>query len=161
MSIAGIYAIINRMGGEKAPLLQVLLSVQDLSPLNYISEEAVNAVAHYMKIPRSRVYSTASFYSEISLKPRGAHLIRVCANAACENEGKEEISKAIEREIGAIAGQTSPDGLFTLESVSCLGACYMSPAIKVDDTVYGHMTPEEAVSIIRSIREEHRNVDTA
>ena len=160
MGVVGIYPIVNRLGGEKAPLLQVLLAVQDLSRQNYISEEAVNTVAHYMKIPRSRVYSTASFYSEISLKPRGAHLIRVCTNAPCENEGKKELVEAIENELEARVGETTEDGLFTLESVSCLGACYMSPAIKVDDTVYGHMTPEEAVAIIKSIREEHRNVDT-
>ncbi|NTV91445.1 MAG: NAD(P)H-dependent oxidoreductase subunit E, partial [Clostridiales bacterium] len=82
--------IVAQYGNEAAPLLQVLLEVQDNNPQRYVSEEEINAIARFMNISRSRVYSTASFYSEISLKPRGIHLIRVCINAPCENAGKAE-----------------------------------------------------------------------
>lgn len=161
MSLTTVKDVIKQMENDKVPLLQVLLAVQDTSPNRYISEEAVNEIAHLLNISRSRVYSTASFYSEISLKPRGIHLIRVCTNAPCENAGKAEIQKALERELGVGIGQTTSDGLFTLESVNCLGACYMSPAIKVDDKIYGNLTPMDAVSIIRSLREEHENEQSA
>ena len=135
-----VQEIVGQMGSEKAPLLQVLLAVQDASPQNYVSEEAVKTIARAMKVSRCRVYSTASFYSEISLKPRGRHLIQA-------------VLEAIQRELAIEAGQTTQDGLISLEKVSCLGACYKSPAIKVDHQVYGNLTPEAAVSIIRGLKE--------
>lgn len=152
-----VQRIIHQFGNDKALLLQVLLAVQDTNPQKYLSEEAVNEIADILKISRSRVYSTASFYSEISLQPRGTHVIRVCTNAPCENAGKALILKAIEQELGITVGQTTPDGLFTLESVNCLGACYMSPAIKVDDTIYGDLVPEKVAGIISNLRKEHQN----
>ncbi|MEA4891866.1 MAG: NAD(P)H-dependent oxidoreductase subunit E [Peptococcaceae bacterium] len=148
-----VQEIVGQMGSEKAPLLQVLLAVQDASPQNYVSEEAVKTIARAMKVSRCRVYSTASFYSEISLKPRGRHLIRICGNAPCENAGMQAVLEAIQRELAIEAGQTTQDGLISLEKVSCLGACYKSPAIKVDHQVYGNLTPEAAVSIIRGLKE--------
>lgn len=153
--------IIRQFGGNKALLLQVILAVQDADPQNYLSEKAVNEIAQEMNISRSRVYSTASFYSEISLKPRGTHLIRVCTNAPCENAGKADILYAIEQELGITIGQTTPDRLFSLESVNCLGACYLSPAVKVDDTIYGNLTPQEIVSVIRDLRKEYTNEQSA
>jgi NADH-quinone oxidoreductase subunit E len=137
----------------QAALLQMLLAVQDASPENYVSEEAVNEIAHLLDISRSRVYSTASFYSAISLKPRGQHIIRVCINAPCENAGKQAVLAALEQELGVSLGGTTADGRFTLEGVSCLGACYMSPAIKIDKQLYGDLTAETAVAVIRRYRE--------
>ncbi|MEL7624847.1 MAG: NAD(P)H-dependent oxidoreductase subunit E [Clostridiales bacterium] len=154
---AVVQEIVGQMGNEKAPLLQVLLAVQDASPRNYVSEEAVRAIARSMRVSRCRVYSTASFYTEISLKPRGRHLIRICGNAPCENAGRAAIMDAIQKELGIKAGEITADGLISLEKVSCLGACYKSPAIKVDHQIYGNLTPEEAVAIIRSLREEFSN----
>ena len=161
MKNVDVQDIINRFDNDKALLLPVLLAVQDAHPQKYLSEKAVNEIAQTMKISRSRVYSTASFYSEISLKPRGIHLVRVCANSPCENAGKALLLTAIEQELGITVGQTTLDGLFTLESVSCLGACYMSPAMKIDDEIYGYLTPGEVVSIIQKLRKEYRNEQIA
>jgi NADH:ubiquinone oxidoreductase subunit E len=153
--------IIKHFAKDKALLLPVLLAVQDAHPQKYLCEKAVHEIAQTMKISRSRVYSTASFYSEISLKPRGMHLIRVCANSPCENAGRALVLNTIEQELGITLGQTTPDGLFTLESVSCLGACYMSPAIKIDDEVYGHLTAGEVVALIQKLRKEYQNEQIA
>jgi len=161
MGVAGIKEIIKQMGGENAPLLQVLLAVQDKNPHHYISEEAVVEISRVMKVSRSRVYSTASFYSEISLSPRGMHIIRVCGNAPCENAGKKEVLEAITNELGISVGETTADGFITLESVSCLGACYKSPTIKIDREIYGNLTPESAVAIISGLREGLKNEQTA
>jgi NADH:ubiquinone oxidoreductase subunit E len=152
MNQVAIRDIILQLGGENAPLLQILLAVQERNQQQYISEDDVNEIAHSLKISRSRVYSTASFYTELSLKPRGIHRIRVCTNAPCENAGKIEILKALEGELRISIGQTTPDGTLSLENVNCLGACYMSPAIKVDDTIYGYLTPEKVISIIHGIQ---------
>lgn len=153
--------IIRNYGGDTGLLLQIILAVQDADPQNHLDENAVNEIAQEMKISRSRVYSTASFYSEVSLKPRGVHIIRVCSNAPCENAQKALILSAIEQELGIKAGQTTMDWLFTLECVNCLGACYMSPAIKIDETIYGNLTPESAVSVIRRLRKENQNEQSA
>lgn len=161
MNIVDVQGIINQYGNDKALLLQVLLAVQDAHPQKYLSEKSVNEIAQIMKISRSRVYSTASFYSEISLKPRGTHLVRVCGNSPCENAGKSAILNALVKELGIKVGQTTLDGLFTLESVNCLGACYMSPAIKIDDKIYGNLTPDDVVMIIHSLRKEHENEQIA
>jgi NADH:ubiquinone oxidoreductase subunit E len=154
---ATIQKITSQFETDKAPLLQVLLSVQEMNPQRYISEEDIDEISQRLHVTRGRVYSTASFYSEISLKPRGIHLIRVCVNAPCENAGKDRILKTLIGELGIQIGQTTPDGLFTLESVNCLGACYMSPAIKVDDTIYGNLTHESVLSIIQNLKEEFQN----
>jgi NADH:ubiquinone oxidoreductase subunit E len=157
MSQVAIQDIIQQFGGDRAPLLQILLAVQERNPQQFISENDVNQIAQVLNISRCRVYSTASFYSELSLKPRGIHRIRVCTNAPCENAGKTEILKEIERALAISVGETTADGYFSLESVNCLGACYMSPAIKVDDTIYGDLTPEKAVSIIERIKMENQH----
>ncbi len=154
MHPAAIQDIIEQSGGLKAPLLQILLAVQEGNPQQFISESDVNQIAESLKISRCRVYSTASFYTELSFKPRGIHRIRVCVNAPCENAGKIKILKALQQELAISLGQTTLDGFFSLEEVNCLGACYMSPAIKVDDTIYGDLTPEKAVFILQAIRKE-------
>lgn len=153
--------IVAMPGAEKPALLQVLLAVQDASTENYVSEEAVNEIAHLLDVSRSRVYSTASFYSAISLKPRGRHIVRVCINAPCENAGKQAVLAALEAELGVSLGETTLDGCFTLEGVSCLGACYMSPAIKIDKQLYGDLTAETVGAIIRRYREEENIGQTA
>lgn len=132
-------------------LLPVLLEYQKANPRNYISEVDVKEIAKKLNLSKSRVYSTASFYSEISLAPRGKHLIRICCNAPCENAGKEAIHRAISDKLGICVNETTEDGLFTLEIVNCLGACYMSPAMKIDDQIYGNLTPESAVGIIQGM----------
>lgn len=144
--------IVADLGGERAPILSVLLAVQDANERQYVDEETVNEIARALKVPRNRIYSTASFYNEISLKPRGLHLIRICRNAPCDNAGKRAVREALEAELGIVAGETTPDGRFTLETVSCLGGCYMSPAIKIDDEIYGDMTPQKAVALLNEYR---------
>ncbi len=140
-------------------LLPLLLEYQRANEWNYISEEDVREIAVMLKLSRSRVYSTASYYSEISLKPRGRHLIRVCGNAPCENAGKDEVLNAIRQELDISIDETTEDRMFTLESVNCLGACYMSPAMKIDDRVYGNLTASEVVGILRTVRMEDGNDD--
>lgn len=131
-----------------AGLLQVLLAVQDANPRNYVSEEDIQQIAGDLACSRCRVYSTASFYDEISLTPRGENIIRVCTNAPCENAGKKEILNALEKQLQITIGGTTNDQKFTLESVNCLGACFMSPAIKINDRIYGNLTPDEVPAIL-------------
>ena len=149
--------IISEIGKSRTALLPILLAVQDASPANYVNEEAMNEIAAFLNLSRSRVYSTASFYSVISLTPRGRNIVQVCINAPCENAGKDEITAALEGELAVAVGQTTEDAAFTLEGVNCLGACYMSPAIKVNGKLYGNLTADTAVAVIRQYREGEVN----
>lgn len=143
-----IKRIISDMGDSHPPLLQVLLAVQDANPQNYVSEANIQQISKELKVTRCRVYSTATFYDEISLKPRGKNIIRVCSNAPCENAGKKEILTALKNLLQIDIGQTTADQSFTLESVSCLGGCYMSPAIKINDRIFGNLSPQDLPEII-------------
>lgn len=147
-----VQEIAANAAAKGTPLLQILLAAQDASDENYLSEEAINEISRVLSISRSRVYSTASFYSVISLKPRGRHIVQVCVNSPCENAGKQEIIFVLENELGISLGQTTSDGYFTLEGVSCLGACYMSPAIRIDQKLFGDLTPSSTLAIIRGYR---------
>ena len=150
---ASVAAAVSLLGCRKENLLPVLLAVQDESPQNYISESAINEIAGRLGLSRSRVYSTASFYSGISLKPRGRYIIRVCINAPCENAGKDGLLAELGTLLGIELGETTADRMFTLEGVSCLGACYMSPAVRIGDSLYGNLTPEKLEPLLKVYRE--------
>ncbi len=152
-NVKSVQAIISELGSSKTALLPILLAVQDASPAHYVNEAAINEIAARLKLSRSRVYSTASFYSEISLRPRGRNLVQVCVNAPCENAGKTAILQALESELAVALGETSADARFTLEGVNCLGACYLSPAIKVNGRLYGNLTAAAAIEVIRQCKE--------
>ncbi|MBR0596839.1 complex I 24 kDa subunit family protein [Sinanaerobacter chloroacetimidivorans] len=156
MNLSQINEIAFEADDRYPPLLQVLLAVQDENPNHYISESAVGEIARALHVTRGRVYSTASFYSEISLTPRGRNIIRVCINAPCENAGKKEILEALKEILGITIGETTDDGEFTMESVNCLGACYMSPAIKINDQIFGDLTREDLPGIIQKFRKERK-----
>jgi NADH:ubiquinone oxidoreductase subunit E len=152
--------MIKKMAQKETPLLQVLLKVQDQNPYHYIGEDAVLTIAKELNLSKARVYSTASFYSEISLAPRGKNIIRVCSNAPCENAGKKEILDSLKSILKIDVGETTYDRVFTLETVNCLGACYMSPAIKINDTVYGNLESEMLPSILSLYKESELDEST-
>ena len=139
---------------NQTPLLQALLAAQDANPRNYVSDEDIERISAELNVTRCRVYSTATFYDEISLQPRGKNIIRVCCNAPCENAGKKEILTALKNLLQIDIGETTADESFTLESVNCLGGCYMSPAIKINDRIYGNLSPHDIPVIIDSHRRE-------
>jgi len=139
------------MRGERSDLITILQEVQ--AKLGYLPEEAMKAVAQYVGVPESQVYGVATFYSQFRLNPGGKNTVRVCQGTACHVQGASPILKAIEEELGIGPGGTSPDGLFTLETVACLGACALAPNITVGDEMHGHLTPEKALDIIQEIAE--------
>lgn len=145
--------LIAGLAERNTPLLQILLAVQDANSENYISEENIQDISEALKVSRCRVYSTATFYDEISLRPRGRNIIRVCSNAPCQNAGKDRILEALKELLQIDLGETTGDRRFTLESVSCLGGCYMSPAIKINDRIFGNLAPEDIPRIIAGCKE--------
>ncbi|MCX7804099.1 MAG: NADH-quinone oxidoreductase subunit NuoE [Planctomycetota bacterium] len=122
--------------GSIIPLLQKL---QDA--YGYLPKDAVLEVARRTGLPASRVFGVATFYAQFRLKPSGRHTIRVCRGTACHVRGSKELAEALMRHLKVEEGETSDDGRFTLETVACLGTCFLAPVMMVDSDYYGGMTP--------------------
>jgi NADH-quinone oxidoreductase subunit E len=130
--------------GGTIPLLQ---KVQD--HYGYLSKEMVNKLSENLNKSAHQIYGVISFYAQFYTQPRGKYVIRVCRGTACHVKGSTRISEVVTEEFGIKNGQTSENFLFTLEEVSCIGACGMAPVIMINDRTYGNLTPEKARSIFK------------
>ena len=134
-----------------ANLIAILQDVQ--AEYNYLSEANLTLIADTLDISVSRVYSVATFYENFSLEAKGKHIIKVCAGTACHVRKSQPIYNAIREYLG-LSGKkkTSDDGLFTLETVACLGACGLAPVMTIDGEVHAKMDPETALALLEDIR---------
>jgi NADH-quinone oxidoreductase E subunit len=146
--------LLARYPRERTRLLSLLHELQRANPNNYLTGEDLRLVADYLNLPLSEVHDAATFYSLFSLKPRGKHVIRLCKSPPCHLAGAWSLLAALERELGITVGETTPDGLFTLETTSCLGVCGVAPAMMIDEEVYGRLTPDRLREILASYRGE-------
>ncbi len=135
-------------------LLYILHDIQDNEPGQYITEQAIREVSEYLNIPTSQVYSVVTFYSLFSTKPRGKYIIRICESPPCHLMGSSSIVEEVKKILGINVGETTKDGLFTLELTSCLGVCGVAPAMMINKELYGNLTPEKIKEIIESYREK-------
>jgi len=133
-------------------MLDMLHDLQDAEPKNYLKPEALQAVADYVSVPMSEVVSTATFYTMYSLKPRGKHVIRFCESPPCQLVGAESLIEILSEILNVEVGETTEDGVFTLETASCLGVCGVAPAMMIDAELYGNLTKERIVEAINSVR---------
>jgi len=140
--------IIAGFNPEKSNLLQILHALQDDHPQNYLTEDALKATARHLRVNLSWVYGVVGYYSMFSLKPRGRNIIRVCNSPICNMLGSSGIIEALTGILGIGTGETTPDGLFTVEEAECLGICDVAPAMMVNRTVYGNLTNESLKVII-------------
>lgn len=149
----GVPAIVRHFDCEPSCLIAIMQEIQ--AQYKYLSEEALTTVAEMLKLSISEVYSVATFYENFSLEPKGKHIIKVCSGTACHVRKSAPIYDAI-RDYLKLSGKkkTSSDGLFTLETVACLGACGLAPAITVDGEVHGKMTPESTLVLLENIRKK-------
>lgn len=136
---------------DSARLIAILQEIQAAE--SYLSEENMTLVADMLHISVSRVYSVATFYENFSLEPKGKHIIKVCDGTACHVRKSGPIYDAVYEYLGLEGKRkTSADGLFTLETVACLGACGLAPVMTVDGEVFAKMSPELALQELETIR---------
>ena len=134
-------------------LMKVILKTQEIVPV--FSEDVTAVIAREMNIPQTQVYSFVTFYHMLYTEHRGRYVIHMCQSAPCHIRGAEEVIKAIEDLLGIKMGETTEDNRFTLAYSPCLGVCDISPAIMINDKVYGNLTPDSVREVIkRYIREE-------
>ncbi|MDD3142700.1 MAG: NADH-quinone oxidoreductase subunit NuoE [Candidatus Cloacimonetes bacterium] len=137
---------------DKDNLIQILHEIQDTHPQHYISEEAVQAVAEYLNLPPNHIYGVLTFYTMYSTKPRGSNIIRLCESPPCYIKGSENILRKLQTLLGVETGETTKDGVFTLELCACLGVCGNAPVMMINNDVYGDLTEERVEEIIARIR---------
>lgn len=130
--------------GELIPLLQ---SAQD--HFGYIPRRAIDYISTVTGIPESEIFGVITFYSQFRLRPMGKYVIRACAGTACHVSGADLIRETLEDELGIEVGDTTKDGLFTLNTVACIGCCSLAPVIMVNDNTHGRLTPSEVRTIIK------------
>jgi NADH-quinone oxidoreductase subunit E len=121
----------------------------------YLDEKVMRKASSSLGIPLSDLYGVATFYSQFSLEKTGLYIVRVCHGTACHVNGARDITEAIREKLGIEEDETTGDGRFTLKTVACLGACSLSPAMIINDTVYGRLTKKKVTQIITRLMEEN------
>jgi len=142
--------VLKRHEKDEGPLIPVLQEVQAL--YRYLPEEALALIGRRLNIPLSRIYGVVTFYAQFYLTPRGKHVIKSCQGTACHVRGGQGALDALERELKVKPGETTEDLNFTLETVACLGTCFLAPVVMVDDDYYGKLTPKRAVDSLKKYR---------
>lgn len=145
--------IFSKYTPTKDNLIYILHDIQDNDPHHYISEEAVQAVSEFLKIPANHIYGVITFYSMYSTTPRGKNIIRLCESPHCYIRGSENMLRKMKNTLNVGIGETTKDGLFTLELCACLGVCGNAPVMMINDDVYGDLTEEKVDEIIARLRE--------
>lgn len=142
--------ILEENGRDKTKLIPILQAVQDV--YRYLPEEILAFIASSLNISPARVYGVATFFSHFTLKPKGKHIIKVCDGTACHVKKSSLLIDALKTKLNLKGTEiTTKDMLFTVEAVSCLGACGLAPVMLVDNDVYGQVTPEKLSKIIDGI----------
>lgn len=149
--------LFSSFNGTKNELIPILQCVQER--FGYLPERAMMEIARFISIPESKVYAAATFYSQFRFKAKGKNHIAVCRGTACHVRGAGRIQEALERQLGIKEGETTADGLYSLEAVACIGCCALAPCITVNsETVFGKLTPRKVVDLFAAPPgEEARN----
>ena len=146
--------IIDELGCKQSSIIAILQSIQE--HYRYLPREVFSYLAKRINVSEARIYSVATFYENFSLEPKGKFVIKVCDGTACHVRKSIPILEQIYKELNlSKSKKTTDDMLFTVETVSCLGACGLAPVLTVNDEVYPSMSPEKATELIKKLREEN------
>ncbi len=146
--------LIDKHGKKKSALIPLLQDVQ--KEYGYVPEEAVDLISKELNIFPVEIYGVLTFYAQFYLAPRGKHTIRVCQGTACHVMGGKEILDYLSRTLDINDGETTKDGVFSLERVACLGCCGMAPVVQVDDDFYGNCTIQMMDEMLEKYRKEEK-----
>ena len=139
--------IFSEFQGKKEELIPLLQRVQEVE--GFLSEEAMAEIAKFLRIPASDLYGVATFYSQFKFLPGGKHLIKICHGTACHVQKAQVITETIMNELNVIDGATTEDGLFTFESVSCIGCCSLAPVMTINDDTHGKLAQGDISKILK------------
>lgn len=137
-------------GAKRDALIPILQDLQMYE--GYLAENTLKEVSQMLGLPMSKIYGVASFYNQFRFQPVGKYHLLVCRGTACHVKGSAKILRAVQNELKVEPGQTTRDGLFTLDTVACIGACGLAPVLCINGEFHAKMTPEKAVELLTTIR---------
>lgn len=149
--------IIKNYPNEKRYTLAILQDIQ--REYGFVSRDNMESISEYLDLPLSQIYSMATFYKALSLKPKGKYTVKVCNGTACHIRGSESIKEELIDLLNIDPGETTEDGLFSIEIVNCIGACALAPVILINDKYYGGLDKEKLRNIIYSYMEEVASIN--
>lgn len=144
--------VLKEYGGVSSNLITILQKAQNI--YGYLPKDVMYHIAENVGVTPAEVMGVATFYSQFRLTPIGKYLIMSCQGTACHVNGSERVAATISEYLGIGNGETTEDGLFTLEEVACLGCCSLAPVIMINGEAYGNLTPDSAVEVIKNIQKE-------
>jgi NADH-quinone oxidoreductase subunit E len=142
--------IISKHGTDKAAVIPILQAIQ--AEIGYIPQAAMEYISKKTSISPTQIYGVVTFFKQFRLTPVGKYMIKVCKGTACHVKGANKITQAISEELNVAEGETSKDGLFTLESVACLGCCSLAPVITINDKIHGRLTADSVRKVIKDYK---------
>ena len=144
--LTAVQAAVEHHGPTREELIPILNEVN--RELGYLPAEALEEISRLLKVPKSQLFSVASFYHMLSTKPRGRHVIQFCESAPCHVVGGRQVWQALMDHLHLENGETSPDDRWTLITTSCLGICGVGPVMTIDDDIYGNVEPSQIPQIL-------------
>jgi NADH-quinone oxidoreductase subunit E len=158
LDLSAVDAIVEKSGYKQESIISVLQEIQEI--YHYLPREVFPILSEKMKMSEARIYSIATFYENFSLEPKGKYVIKICDGTACHVRKSIPILEKLRSELGLSADKKTTDDLnFTVETVSCLGACGLAPVLTVNDVVHPEMTPEKVVALLNQLKEELKDAE--
>ena len=156
MEKESVRSIIERhKGAGRESLIPILQEVQDAQ--EYLSKESVIEIGKHLKLPTSKIYGVATFYNQFRFQPTGKYHIMVCRGTACHVKGSAAILAGLENELNIKAGNTTRDGLFSIEVVACIGACGLAPVISVNGEFHANLASLDVKNILEIYRNKEKS----
>lgn len=147
--------IIKKYKGDSCSLIPLLQDIQET--FGYIHPESIESIAEALGLFPSQVQGVITFYAGLSLEPKGKNIVRVCRGTACHVKGGRNILGVVRKELELDEGETSEDYQFTLETVACLGTCFLAPALMVNKTSFGKLSPPKVTNILAQYGKDDQN----
>ncbi|OGP61961.1 MAG: NADH dehydrogenase [Deltaproteobacteria bacterium RBG_13_53_10] len=147
LNLSKVEQVLSKHQREEGALIPVLQEAQEA--YGYLPEEVLRRVSRRLRVPMSKIYGVITFYAQFYLTPRGRHVIKSCQGTACHVRGAKGVLESLTRELKVEPGGTTEDLNFSLETVACVGTCFLAPVIMIDHDYYGKLTPKRAVDAVK------------
>jgi len=146
--------VLEEYGEVEGSLITILQKAQDI--YGYLPREVIERISRALNLKIAKVFGVATFYTQFRFEPIGKYLILLCKGTACHVNGASSIEEAIREELGILDGETTEDGLFTLNNVACVGCCSLSPVMMINNETYGSLTSDKVKAILDELRVKAR-----
>ena len=158
LDLSAVYTILDKSGRKQQAIISILQEIQEV--YHYLPQEVFPILSKELGMSEARIFSIATFYENFSLEPKGKYVIKVCDGTACHVRKSIPILEKLRSELGLSEKKKTTDDLnFTVETVSCMGACGLAPVLTVNDVVHPEMTPDKVVILLNKLKEELQDAE--